>query len=193
MEFNLLFLLNSVLFGIGLAMDAFSVSVANGLRHPGMPVRRCLIIAGVFGVFQTAMPLLGWLCVHTIVETFQAFQPFIPWIALALLVFIGGKMIWEGLRHKESEEKEALRGGALLIQGIATSIDALSVGFTIAEYSFPLALVESLIIGVVTFGLCTAGIRLGRRIGARFSGKATVFGGIILILVGIEIFVTGIS
>ena len=193
MEFNLLFLLNSILFGVGLAMDAFSVSVANGLRHPGMPLPRCLIIAGVFGLFQTAMPLLGWLCVHTIVETFQAFERFIPWIALVLLLFIGGRMIWEGLHEKKGEEKEALRGGALLLQGIATSIDALSVGFTIAEYRFSLALVESLIIGLVTFGICVAGIRLGRRIGARFSGKATVFGGIILILVGIEIFITGIT
>lgn len=193
MELNLVFLLNSVLFGIGLAMDAFSVSVANGLSNPDMPASRCLKIAGVFGVFQTAMPLLGWLCVHTIVETFRAVEPAIPWIALALLVFIGGKMIREGLHEKEDDEKTALRGGALLIQGIATSIDALSVGFTIAEYSFTLALIESLIIGAVTFGICTAGTRLGRRIGARFSGKAAVFGGIILILVGIEIFITGIS
>ena len=193
MEFNLVFLLNSVLFGIGLAMDAFSVSVANGLSNPDMPASRCLTIAGVFGIFQTAMPLLGWLCVHTVVETFQAVEPLIPWIALVLLVFIGGKMILEGLRPKEEKEKTALRGGALLVQGVATSIDALSVGFTIAEYRFPLALTESLIIGAVTFGLCTLGARLGRRIGARFSGKASIFGGIILILVGIEIFVTGIS
>ena len=95
MDFNALFLLNSVLFGAGLAMDAFSVSVANGLSDPHMPVRRGVMIAGVFGVFQTAMPLLGWLCVHTIVETFRSVEKFIPWIALILLLFIGGKMIWE--------------------------------------------------------------------------------------------------
>ena len=192
MEFNLLFLLNSILFGAGLAMDAFSVSVANGLGDPGMKLRRSMTIAGVFGVFQTAMPLLGWLCVHTIVETFKSVEKFIPWIALALLLFIGGKMVWEGLHDKGEEEKMALRGGALLIQGIATSIDALSVGFTIAEYPFHLALVESVIIGVVTFGLCMVGIRLGGKIGSRLGGKATVIGGIILILIGIEIFVTGI-
>ena len=109
MEFNLVFLLNSALFGIGLAMDAFSVSVANGLNNPDMPASRCLTIAGVFGIFQTAMPLLGWLCVHTVVETFQAVEPLIPWIALVLLVFIGGKMILEGLRPKEEKEKTALR------------------------------------------------------------------------------------
>ena len=190
-EFNLLFILNSVLFGIGLAMDAFSVSVANGLNEPDMPVSRSLVIAGTFGFFQTAMPLIGWLCVHTIAESFRAFQPFIPWIALGLLLFIGGKMILEGVRHQE-EEKASLRGPALLVQGIATSIDALSVGFTIADHGFPFALTESLIIGVVTFGICMAGLFLGRKIGTKLSGKASIAGGIILILIGIEIFVTGV-
>lgn len=191
MQFSFLFVLNSVLFGIGLAMDAFSVSVANGLNEPDMPVSRSLFIAGIFGFFQTAMPLIGWLCVHTIAETFQALHRFIPWIALVLLLFIGGKMIREGLRKPE-EEKASLRGVALLVQGIATSIDALSVGFTIADLGFPLALTESLIIGIVTFGICVAGLFLGRKIGTRLSGKASVAGGIILILIGIEIFVTGV-
>lgn len=190
MTFNLLFILNSILFGIGLAMDAFSVSVANGLRNPHMHTSRRMIIAGTFGCFQTVMPLLGWFCVHSIAEAFQAFQPYIPWIALVLLAFIGGKMIWEGL-HDQSEE-ESLQGGALFIQGIATSIDALSVGFTIAEYELIFAVTESLIIGIVTFGLCLAGLLLGGRIGSRISGKAGIVGGIILILIGTEIFVTGI-
>ena len=190
MTFNLLFILNSILFGIGLAMDAFSVSVANGLRNPHMHTSRRMIIAGTFGCFQTVMPLLGWFCVHSIAEAFQAFQPYIPWIALVLLAFIGGKMIWEGL-HDQSEA-ESLQGGALFIQGIATSIDALSVGFTIAEYELIFAVTESLIIGIVTFGLCLAGLLLGGRIGSRISGKAGIVGGIILILIGTEIFMTGI-
>lgn len=190
MTFNLLFILNSILFGIGLAMDAFSVSVANGLRNPHMHTSRRMIIAGTFGCFQTVMPLLGWFCVHSIAEAFQAFQPYIPWIALVLLAFIGGKMIWEGL-HDQSEA-ESLQGGALFIQGIATSIDALSVGFTIAEYELVFAVTESLIIGIVTFGLCLAGLLLGGGIGSRISGKAGIVGGIILILIGTEIFVTGI-
>ena len=190
MTFNLLFILNSILFGIGLAMDAFSVSMANGLRNPHMHTSRRMIIAGTFGCFQTVMPLLGWFCVHSIAEAFQAFQPYIPWIALVLLAFIGGKMIWEGL-HDQSEA-ESLQGGALFIQGIATSIDALSVGFTIAEYELIFAVTESLIIGIVTFGLCLAGLLLGGRIGSRISGKAGIVGGIILILIGTEIFVTGI-
>ena len=190
MTFNFLFILNSILFGVGLAMDAFSVSVANGLHEPDMPVSRGFVIAGTFAVFQTLMPLLGWLCVHSIAEAFQAFQPFIPWIALALLVYIGVKMILEGLHDRG--ETGTLKGGALFVQGIATSIDALSVGFTIAEYDLAFALIESLIIGIVTFGLCLAGVRLGGKIGTKLSGKASVFGGIILILIGLEIFITGI-
>ena len=193
MEFSAAFILNSILFGFGLAMDAFSVSVANGLRETGISAGRVVTVAGTFGAFQTAMPLIGWLCVHTIAEQFEAFQKFIPWIALALLLFIGGKMVWEGIRDKDSgEAKEPLRGVALIVQGIATSIDALSVGFTIAEYRFSLALTEALVIGTVTFALCMAGILLGRKIGTKLAGKATVFGGIILILIGLEIFLTGI-
>ena len=190
MTFNFLFVLNSILFGVGLAMDAFSVSLANGLHEPEMPVSRSLLIAGTFAVFQTLMPLLGWFCVHSIEEAFQAFQPFIPWIALALLVYIGVKMILEGIHHKE--ENTSLKGSALFVQGIATSIDALSVGFTIAEYTLVFAVAESLIIGIVTFGICMAGIRLGGKIGTKLSGKAPILGGIILILIGLEIFITGV-
>ena len=191
MEFNLLFILNSILFGIGLAMDAFSVSLANGLNEPRITLSSIIRIAGTFGLFQTAMPLVGWLCVHTIAEAFQSFQRFIPWIALALLLYLGIKMIVEGARD-QGEEKESLHGWSLLLQGVATSIDALSVGFTISEYSFPFALIESVIIGVVTFGICVVGLFLGKKIGTRVSGKATVVGGIILILIGLEIFVKGV-
>ena len=196
MSIGFMFVVNSILFGVGLAMDAFSVSVANGLNEPNMPARRVLLVAGTFALFQTAMPLAGWLCVHSIAEAFQAFQPFIPWIALALLLFIGIKMIREGLQEEtereEEEEKKLLRGGALLVQGIATSIDALSVGFTIAEYDLVSALVEAVIIGAVTFGICVLGVKLGKRLGLKLAGKASVFGGIILILIGLEIFITGV-
>ncbi len=196
MSIGFMFLVNSILFGVGLAMDAFSVSVANGLNEPNMPARRVLLVAGTFALFQTVMPLAGWLCVHSIAEAFQAFQPFIPWIALALLPFIGIKMIREGLQEEtereEEEEKKLLRGGALLVQGIATSIDALSVGFTIAKYDLLSALLEAVIIGAVTFGICVLGVKLGKRLGLKLAGKASIFGGIILILIGLEIFITGV-
>ena len=195
MDWSLLFFVNSVLFGVGLAMDAFSVSLANGLNEPKMSVGRMCTIAGVFAFFQIIMPMIGWFCVRTVAETFTAFQRAVPWIALILLLYIGGKMLLEGLRSKNDEAAEpvAVTPAGLLLQGIATSIDALSVGFTIAEYPAPAALVEALIIGVVTFGICMVGLQFGRKIGAKFSGKAPVVGGIILILIGLEIFITGIA
>lgn len=193
MEWNLLFFFNSVLLGVGLAMDAFSVSLANGLNEPGMRKRKMCIVAGVFGFFQALMPMIGWVCVHTIVRYFKAFEKFIPWIALILLLYIGGKMLIDGIRNKE-EEAEALKvgAGALIVQGIATSIDALSVGFTISEYDFLMALVCSLIIAGVTFIICMAGLMIGKKFGTKLSNKATIFGGIILIIIGLEIFLTGI-
>ena len=151
------------------------------------------IVAGVFGFFQALMPMIGWVCVHTIVRYFKAFEKFIPWIALILLLYIGGKMLIDGIRNKE-EEAEALKvgAGALIVQGLATSIDALSVGFTISEYDFLMALVCSLIIAGVTFIICMAGLMIGKKFGTKLSNKATIFGGIILIIIGLEIFLTGI-
>lgn len=193
MEFTLMFFVNAVLFGVGLAMDALSVSMANGLNEPDMKKGKMTLIAGTFSGFQILMPLIGWICVHTIAAKFEAFQKFIPWIALLLLLYIGGKMLWEGIHNKGgAEEKNAVGIGALMVQGVATSIDALSVGFTIADYSLPAALTEALIIGVVTFGLCIGGVLIGKKFGTVLAGKATVLGGVILIAIGIEIFVKGV-
>ena len=220
MDWSVLFFVNSILFGIGLAMDAFSVSMANGLNEPEMDRKKELLIAGAFGVFQTLMPLIGWVLVHTAMNTFQQIQKFIPWIALILLCWIGGKMIAEGVQsHKEAQPESAVLDGtpggntaaagnpaapatdpvkpavklglwALFVQAVATSIDALSVGFTIAEYDFSHALAETVIIGVVTFIISYAGIRIGKKFGTHLSGKASILGGVILILIGVEIFVT---
>lgn len=190
--FNLVFFVNSICLGIGLAMDAFSVSLANGLNEPNMKVRKQLGISGLFAGFQMAMPLVGWICVHTIIQYFKSFEKFIPWIALILLLFIGGKMLYEGIKNEEEERKVEVGIIALLVQGIATSIDALSVGFTIAEYEFIQAFVSTLIIGIVTFGICFIGLIIGKKFGTVISNKATIIGGIILIIIGIEIFVTGI-
>lgn len=191
MDWNFIFFLNSILFGVGLAMDAFSVSMANGLNEPKMGSARMCTIAGTFGAYQIIMPLVGWFCVHAIAEAFESFQKFIPWIALILLLYIGGKMLIEGIKNKDSaEEKPAVGFGALMVQGIATSIDALSVGFTIAEYTWLAALVEALIIGVVTFGICMGGLAIGKKFGTKLAGKASILGGIILIAIGFEIFFT---
>lgn len=193
MEWSLLFFFNSVLLGVGLAMDAFSVSLANGLHEPYMKKKKMCLIAGVFAVFQALMPMAGWICVHTIIQYFQAFEKFIPWIALILLLFIGGKMLIEGVRDTGDEiEKPKVGMAALLIQGVATSIDALSVGFTIAEYGMGMATVCALIIAAVTFFICMAGLVIGKTVGTKFSKKTTIFGGSILIVIGLEIFITGV-
>lgn len=193
MEWNLLFFFNSVLLGVGLAMDAFSVSLANGLNEPCMRKQKMCGVAGVFAFFQAIMPMIGWICVHTIVQYFKAFEKCIPWIALLLLLFIGGKMLVEGIKNKDGENEKTKVGiAALLIQGVATSIDALSVGFTIAEYGLVMAVVCALIIAVVTFVICMAGLTIGKKFGTKFANKATIFGGVILIVIGVEIFVTGV-
>lgn len=191
---NISFFVTSILLGVGLAMDAFSVSVANGLNEPCMRRRKQLLIAGVFAFFQFAMPLIGWVCVHNLARAFKVFERFIPFIALGLLLFIGGKMLIEGIRGEEEKCGECgiLCFSGLIVQGIATSIDALSVGFTTVDYNFVMALVSAVIIAIVTFFICIGGLLLGKLIGSRFLGRSTIFGGIILILIGIEIFIKGI-
>ena len=239
MEWNFLFFFNSILLGAGLAMDAFSVSLARGLVEPRMKKSRMCLIAGTFAAFQFAMPVIGWVCIHTIANYFESFEKLIPWIALALLGYIGTKMLVEGIRSNAEQKKnrqndESVRQndetnvcqsekradaqieaqntgatdgcpssgalssakkfgiGALLVQGVATSIDALSVGFTISEYGAAMAIVCSLIIAAVTFAICLSGVLIGRAVGTKLSGKADILGGVILIFIGIEIFVKGV-
>ncbi len=194
MNWSFLFFFNSILLGVGLAMDAFSVSLANGLNDPKMKSRNMCGIAGVFAFFQAAMPMIGWICVHTIVQYFQVFERFIPWIALILLCYIGGSMIIGSIKHKNDEEENVSKMGVmtLLVQGIATSIDALSVGFTIVEYNWIMALVCSLLIAVVTFIICMGGVAIGKKFGTKVSNKAEIVGGAILIVIGIEIFLKGV-
>ena len=186
-------IINSVLLGVGLAMDAFSVSMANGLSEPDMKTSRMSAMAGIYAFFQFAMPMIGWFCVTTIANIFMSFQKFIPWIALLLLLYIGGKMLIEGIKgEEEDDDKEKLTLAVLIVQGIATSIDALSVGFTIADYNTLEAFAASLIIAVVTFIICMVGLKLGKKFGTKLAGKATILGGVILIAIGIEIFVKGV-
>ena len=187
-------LIQAALLGTGLAMDAFSVSMANGMNEKKMAISRVIQIAIVFAGFQFLMPMIGWFAVHTVSSAFTIFMDAVPWIALILLLYIGGGMIKDGLDEEEESEAEyEASTRILLIQGIATSIDALSVGFTIADYTLPSALITSVIIAVVTFIICYTGVVLGKKFGMAFANKSSIFGGIILIFIGIEIFVTGIG
>lgn len=186
------FVLTSILLGVGLAMDAFSVSLANGLNEPKMKLNKMLAVAGVFAIFQGMMPLIGWICVHSIARYFVIFERMIPWIALVLLCWIGGNMIREGIKRDPNEVEDTVGVRALFVQGIATSIDALSVGFTIAEYDGVRALVSSGLIAAVTYVICLAGIAIGKKAGTKLAGKAGIVGGVILIIIGFEILLTNL-
>ena len=184
-------LITSFFLGIGLAMDAFSVSLANGLNEPCMKKRKMLGIAGIFAIFQGLMPLIGWALIKAAEHYFTWFEQLIPWIALLLLGIIGGKMIYEGITS-ESDcpcAQEGLGFGALIVQGIATSIDALSAGVDMEKYELPEALLSAAIISAITFVICLGGLVIGRKGGTFFSGKAGIFGGIILVFIGLEIFI----
>ena len=189
---DFLFFTKSILIGIALSMDAFSVSLANGLNEPNMKKRKMTAIAGVFGLFQALMPLIGWVCVHTIVEYFKFFEHLIPWIALGLLGYIGTKMLIDGIKNKQ-EPTECCCGvgfACILTQGIATSIDALSAGFTITEYGLLEVLVCVGIIAAITFTICMVGLLIGKRAANLLAGRAGILGGSILILIGLEIFIS---
>ena len=200
---DILFFVNSAALGVGLAMDAFSVSLANGLREPRMRKQRMCLIAGTYALFQFLMPVIGWICVRFLLDIFSFFEKLVPWVALLLLLYIGGKMLLEGIRNLKAhragnaadaaadpQDPRVLGGGTLFLQGIATSIDALSVGFTIADLSFAAALTEALIIGAVTFAICIGGLHIGKRFGSRLSDRASILGGCVLIFIGVEIFLS---
>ncbi len=191
---NLMFFINSILLGVGLAMDAFSVCLANAFHEPQMKKSRMCAFSSVYAIFQFVMPLIGWICVHTIATIFSSFQKFIPWIALLLLLFIGGKMIFEAFFQKEenSDEPKCITFPILLLQGVATSIDALSVGFTISDYDIFMALLACFIIALVTYIITTIGLLIGKKVGNKLNNKADILGGTILIAIGIEIFVKGV-
>lgn len=218
------FLFTSIVLGIGLAMDACAVSMANGFAEPKMKLRKVILIALMFGIFQGVMPLIGYFIGYTIIGYIEKY---IPWIALLLLGFLGGKMLFDAVKDHEkdkesckncsdeslSSEKENIEDKSqsdnnkennnqantqdltfkgLFLQAIATSIDALSVGITIADYTILKAIICASIVAVVTFGISFGSVFLGKKFGTKFGRKAEIFGGIVLILIGIEIFITGI-
>lgn len=178
-------ILNSILLGIGLAMDAFSVSLANGLSQPCMQRKMMMLIAFLFGLFQMIMPLAGWLAVSTAAHYFTIINRYIPFIALALLTYIGINMI---LNKEEEHCLKTITLHELIIQAIATSIDALSVGFTIANLGFLEALNSCAIIGIVTYIICYIGLIIGKKAGDQLSNKAGILGGSILLFIGLKIF-----
>lgn len=198
---SFLWIITAIGLGIGLAMDACAVSMSNGLAEPKMKLNKVLLIAGFFGVFQTLMPVIGYLAVTVLNsilgEKFATiFAYLVPWVALGLLLFLGIKMIVEGIKEgKENNddanaEKKVLTIGMLFIQAIATAIDALSVGVIYGEVVPLEAYITFAIVGVVTFAISVAAVYIGKKFGTIFSNKATIAGGIILVLIGLEIYIT---
>lgn len=184
-------IITSILLGLGLAMDAAAVSMANGLNYKDIKINKILLMALFFGVFQGAMPLIGYFMGSAILTKIEWI---IPWVALIILSIIGIKMIIDGTKHDCgcNCNPTPLTIYTILIQAIATSIDALSVGFTISNYSILEAIVSAFIIMVVTFAICVGAVYIGKKFGCKLGKHAVIFGGTILILIGLEIFITGI-
>ena len=202
-------ILTSLMLGVGLAMDACAVSMTNGLNEPKMKVGKATLIAGMFAFFQALMPMIGWLCVSLIAQQFEVFAKCVPYIALVLLAIVGGKMLFDGIKHFKNSKKQTEASVAeaaettakpltfvgLLVQGVATSIDALSTGFTLSDIAGNVwwqALIAVAIIAVVTFGISIAGVFVGKKFGDRLGSRAEIVGGVILICIGLEIFITGV-
>lgn len=187
--------------GVALAMDATAVSMSNGLAEPKMHKGKWFLIAGAFALFQALMPMIGYFAGHALLKYIG---PYVPWIALILLGFLGGKMLVDGIKGvrkqklvgeqatKEEEVVKSLTIKTLLLQAVATSIDALSVGLSVADYTIPQALIAAAMIAVITFGLCILAVFIGTKFGDKLGNKAVILGGIILIGIGLEIFLTGI-
>ena len=181
-------IITSVFLGVGLAMDACAVSMSNGLNEPEMKIKKVILIALMFGLFQAIMPFIGYLVGAAFLKKIEWI---IPWLALGLLGFIGGKMLIEGVSKKEKEEKVSkLTFKVLLVQAIATSIDALSVGFTISDYTMLEAIICVSVVAIVTFIISFFAVHLGKKFGTKLDNEAAILGGIILIAIGIEIFVS---
>jgi putative Mn2+ efflux pump MntP len=169
---------------VGLAMDAFAVSVVTGSLYKEFKVRHALRMALFFGGFQALMPIIGFLAGLSLQSYIASYD---HWVAFALLSFVGGKMIYESFRIEAAEkDRNPANLAVLLILSFATSIDALAVGITLSLLQAPIALAVT-IIGLVTFALSYAGVFIGKRFGHFFESKIEIIGGLILIAIGVKI------
>ena len=181
-----------LLISVGLAMDAFSVSVCKGLSMKKLNLKGGIITALFFGVFQGIMPMIGYFLGSRFADFISSFS---HWVSFGLLAFIGGKMIYEAIKGDDDEEsgKEySLDIKELFLLAIATSIDALAVGIVFAAEKTNL-LFSVTMIGVITFALSLAGIFIGHRFGSKYEKKAEIAGGIILILIGLKLLLEGLG
>jgi len=186
-------LITTLLIAVGVAMDAFAVSLGIGTSPNGRSGRAAFRLAFHFGFFQGGMTLLGWLAGSTVARFISSLD---HWIAFVLLAFVGGRMLIEGLKNHSAEQVETgpdpSRGGTLVVLCVATSIDALAVGLSMALIEVRIAIACS-VIALVTFGLSLVGVRLGQRLGVRFGKRMEVLGWLILVGIGIRILVSHLA
>ncbi|HOX14506.1 MAG TPA: manganese efflux pump MntP family protein [Smithellaceae bacterium] len=179
-------LLTIFLLAVGLGVDAFSVAIGIGASNNKKSWAPVLRLSLAFGLFQFVMPLIGWLAGSTVVDRIQSFD---HWIAFALLVLVGGKMIREGLEKESDEQKtDQTRGWPLFLLSIATSIDALAVGFSFSLLKTAL-LFPAAIIGVVCFMMTAVGMIFGKGLARIFGKKVEILGGLVLIAIGMKILI----
>ena len=177
-------LLTPALIGIGLSMDCFAVSLAIGTTTKTRLIYAAAIIALCFGTFQAGMTIIGWTAGVSLIGLISAYD---HWVAFILLAIVGGKMILEGIKGSEDEAPiEKIRIVPVIVLSFATSIDALAVGISFGVLQTAV-LVPALIIGVVCFGISFAGVMLGERLESFLGNKMEIFGGVILILIGLRI------
>ena len=179
-------LVTIIIIAVGLGIDAFSVAIGIGATNNKKSWGPVLRLAVAFGLFQFVMPIAGWLAGLTVVEIISSFD---HWIAFGLLALVGGKMIWEGFEKESDEEKEdQTRGWPLLLLSIATSIDALAVGFSFSILKNPIFL-PAVIIGIVCFLMTVTGMIFGKALAKIFGKKVEIFGGLVLIAIGVKILI----
>ena len=186
-------IITAILLGIGLAMDASAVSTTDGMSDPNMKWKKMILISGMFGFFQMMMPVLGYLAVTifslVLGEGFtRIFSYFVPYLSLIILCYLGIKLIIDTVKNKDEVENKKITISVILIQAIATSFDALSVGVVLGDLEMYKAMISFALIGIITMLMCILAICIGKKFGTIFSSKAGIVGGSILILIGFEIF-----
>jgi manganese efflux pump family protein len=175
-------ILSIIAIALGLAMDAFAVSIASGAAYKQLHIKHIFLMAIFFAGFQAIMPLVGFGAGQSINAYIDAYD---HWVAFIILAFVGGKMIFEAFELKKTTNNPA-QIGILLALSIATSIDALAVGFTLSFLSLSI-FISVAVIGIITFVLSILGVYMGKRFGHLFENKIEIIGGVILILIGVKI------
>jgi len=183
-----MFLIEIILIGIGLAMDAFAVSIANGVKAKSIKIKYPLRIAFSFGIFQAFMPLIGWLIGSNLKAIISSVD---HWAAFILLGLIGAKMIYESFKIEKEDQPSLLSNKVLLLQSVATSIDALIVGTSLAFLNYPI-IISVILIGIITFIFSFCGVYIGKKFGSFLESKAEITGGLILIAIGLKILLSNL-